>query len=68
MGETTKVTVILPADLLARAQRSTKQGITATVRQGLELVAASRAAEELRRLRGRVRMSIDLDRLREDGR
>jgi hypothetical protein len=68
MAETTKVTVALPADLLARARRSTKQGVTATIRRGLELVAAARAAEELRSLRGKVKFSIDLDRLREDRR
>ena len=47
-----KVTVELPSDLLRKAQKSTGQGVTATIRKGLELVAASRAAEELRRLRG----------------
>jgi hypothetical protein len=68
MAQTTKVTVALPADLLARARRSTKQGVTATIRRGLELVAAARAAEELRSLRGKVKFSVDLDRLREDRR
>jgi len=68
MADTTKVTVALPADLLARARRSTRQGVTATIRRGLELVAAARAAEELRSLRGTVKLSIDLGRLREDRR
>ena len=68
MAQTTKVTVALPADLLARARRSTKQGVTATIRPGLELVPAARAAEELRSLRGKVKFSVDLDRLREDRR
>jgi hypothetical protein len=61
-----KVTVELPADLLARAQKSTGRGITATIRAGLSLVAARRAYEGLRKRRGRVVFSIDLDRLRED--
>jgi len=61
-----KVTVELPADLLERAQKSTGQGITATIRTGLSLVAARRAYEGLRKRRGRVVFSIDLDRLRED--
>lgn len=66
MGAPKKVTVELPADLLRRAQRSTGQGVTATIRAGLALVAARRAYEGLRKLRGRVVFSVDLDRLRED--
>jgi len=61
-----KITVELPADLLKRAQESTGQGITATIRTGLSLVAARKAYDGLRKRRGRVVFSIDLDRLRED--
>jgi hypothetical protein len=61
-----KVTVVLPGDLLARAQRETGEGITPTIRRGLELVAASSAYEALRKLRGKVKFSIDLDELRKD--
>jgi hypothetical protein len=64
----TKVTVQLPVGLLRKARRSTGQGVTATIRRGLELVAADHAYEELRRLRGRVRVSVDWRRLREDRR
>lgn len=63
-----KVTVEVPANLLHRAQKSTGQGVTATIRKGLELVAGSRACEELRRLKGRVAFSIDWKDLREDRR
>jgi hypothetical protein len=63
---TTKVTVELPADLLERARASTGEGITATIRRGLEMVAATRAQESLLALRGKVKFSIDLDTLRED--
>jgi hypothetical protein len=66
--KTTRVTVELPADLLRRARASTGEGITGTIRRGLELVAAARAQERLRALRGKVRFSIDLDDLREDHR
>jgi len=66
--ETTKVTVELPVELLDRARESTGEGITGTIRRGLELVAASRAQEQLRALRGKVKFSIDLDALRSDGR
>lgn len=68
MGATQKVTIEVPAELLKRAQRSTGQGITATIRRGLELVATRTAYEELRRLRGKVKLSIDLDELRQDRR
>jgi hypothetical protein len=54
-----KITVQLPADLVRKATRSTGEGVTATIRRGLELVAAERAHEELRRLRGKVAFSID---------
>lgn len=61
-----KVTVVLPDDLLARAQKATGAGITPTIRRGLELVAASKAFVALRQLRGKVRFAVDADRLRED--
>ncbi len=66
MSAPRKVTVEIPADLLRRAQRSSGEGVTGTIRQGLELVAARRAYEELRRLKGRVSFSMDWKRLRED--
>lgn len=56
----------LPVDLVRRAQDSTGEGLTATIRKGLELVAAGRAADELRQLRRKVRFSIDWCELRED--
>ncbi|MHB8420479.1 MAG: hypothetical protein ACYDCL_20590 [Myxococcales bacterium] len=61
-----KVTVVLSDDLLERAQKATGQGITPTIRRGLELVAAGNAFARLRRLRGKVHFSLDLDALRED--
>lgn len=68
MARTQKVTVELPTQLLERARASTGEGITATVRRGLQLVAAGKAYEGLRRLRGKVRLSLDLDTLRDDRR
>lgn len=66
MKNAQKVTVEVPRDLLQRARKATGRGPTATIREGLELVAASRAYEGIRRWRGRVKLVIDLDRLRED--
>jgi hypothetical protein len=63
-----KITVHVPDDLIKKAQRETRQGVTETVRQGLRLVAASGAYDQMRRLRGAVRLDIDLDELRADRR
>ena len=59
-----KITLELPADLLRKAQQSTGEGVTATVRRGLELLAAATAYTELRKLRGKVNFSIKLKELR----
>jgi len=63
---TTKVTVELPADLLEKARKTTGEGITGTIRRGLELVAAARAQDELKVLRGKVKFSLDLAASRDD--
>jgi len=65
---TQKITVHIDRDLLRRARARTGRGVTATIRQGLEVVAAAAAYEGLRALRGKVKFSIDLDRLRDDRR
>ena len=65
-SESRKITVRVPVNLLARAQFASKAGITDTVRKALEAFAAESAYEELRRLRGKVKFSIDLKELRED--
>jgi hypothetical protein len=66
VSENRKITVEIPADLLERAQAASGEGITQTVRRGLQLVAAGRAYDRLRELRGKVRLGIDLAALRED--
>ncbi len=66
MDATQRITVHVPADLLERARRSTGRGITATVREGLRLVAAAEAYQQIRALRGRVPVPVDLEGLRED--
>ena len=64
--EMQKVTVMLPKALVQRATRATGVGITPTIRKGLEAMAASEAYDHLRKLRGKVRLSIDVDDLRRD--
>ena len=66
MSAARKVTVQLPRELLRKAQKCTGEGVTATIRRGLELVAAGQAYDDLRRLKGRVAFSIDWKALRED--
>jgi len=66
MNTARKVTVELPDDLLRRAQESTGQGVEATIRRGLELVAASQAYDEILKLKGKVEFSVDWRELRED--
>ena len=61
-----KITVEVPDTLLERAQGASGKGVTATVRDGLRLVAAAEAYRGLRRLRGKVKLSVTLNRLRED--
>jgi len=66
MDTARKITVHVPEDLLRRAQDATGEGITPTIRKALELVAASGTYEDVRRLRGKVPLKIDLKELRED--
>jgi hypothetical protein len=63
-----KITLHVPEELLDRAQRSSGQGITETVRQGLRLVAAGETFRRVAKLRGTVKFSIDRARLRDDRR
>ena len=67
MGER-KITVHVPEGLLKSAQKSSGQGITETIRQGLRLVAAGETFRRVAALRGSVKFSVDLRRLREDRR
>ena len=66
MSRMRKITVEVSEQLLEKAQRQTGQGVTATVRRGLELLAAGEADEQLAQLRGKVRFSIGLDTMRQD--
>jgi len=65
MGER-KITLNVPEELLAAAQRTSGQGVTETVRQGLRLVAAGETFRRVARLRGSVKFSVNLEKLRAD--
>ena len=66
--QTRKITVHVPADLLADAQMETGEGVTETVRQGLLLLRRARAYKELAKLRGKVKFDMTLDEIRNDRR
>ncbi|MDH3504406.1 MAG: hypothetical protein OEM58_07755 [Nitrospirota bacterium] len=61
-----KLTLHVPADLLLRATQATGEGITPTIRRGLELVAAGGAYRNLRALKGKVKLQVDSESLRQD--
>ena len=61
-----KITLNISEELLAKAREATGGGITDTVRRGLQLLAASSSYDELRSLRGKLKLSIDVEALRED--
>jgi len=61
-----KITVQLPKNLLKKAQEATGKGITPTIRQGLELLTAGNAYDDLRKMRGKYKFSINLRDLRKD--
>lgn len=63
-----KITVVVEDELVRRAKRASGLGLTSTVRQGLELVAAREAYRALVSLRGKLKLKVDLDSLREDRR
>jgi Arc/MetJ-type ribon-helix-helix transcriptional regulator len=66
MGKARKITVEVPLELLEKAQQASGSGITQSVRAGLRLLAASRAYDRLRQLRGAVRFTRTLAELKAD--
>jgi hypothetical protein len=61
-----KITVEVPEELLAEAQKASGEGITQTIRTGLRLVAASRTYARLRQLRGKVKFARTVAELKAD--
>ncbi len=67
MSEMRKITVFVPAKLLAAAQDYTAKGVSETVREGLEQLSRHRFYERMRALRGKVNFDdFNLDELRRD--
>lgn len=66
MSRMKKVTLVLPADLIEKARKATRQNFTATVRQALEIVAATEIYKKLLGLEGKVKLKINLNEIRKD--
>jgi hypothetical protein len=60
-----RITANLPPDLLADAMAVTGQGITETLVEGLKLVRRTGAFQRAMRLRGKLRLDVDLEESRE---
>lgn len=63
-----RVTANLPADLLGEAMDVCGKGITETLKEGLRLVKRARAYEKAMRLKGRIRLEVNLEESRERSR
>jgi hypothetical protein len=59
-----KVTVLLPDDLLRKARKRSKLGITPTLRQSLQLYAAQDVYDRLLKMRGKGGFSLTWQELR----
>jgi hypothetical protein len=64
-SETRRVTANLPVKVLDEACQVTGKGITETLVAGLERVARSAAAAKARALKGKLRLTIDIEASRE---
>jgi len=64
--KTQKITAHIPVHLLHEAQHVTGKGITETIKIALLQLSRANAYESLRKMRGKVKFSIDLDELRKD--
>jgi len=63
---TQKITAHIPVSLLREAQSVTGKGITETLKIALNQLARANAYEDLRKMRGKIKFSIDLDELRKE--
>ncbi len=64
--QTQKVTAHIPVSLLQEAQAATGKGITETLKIALSQLTRANAYEDLRKMRGKIKFSIDLEDLRKD--
>ncbi len=65
MEATKRITANLPTELLDDAVKATKKGITDTLIYGLTLVRQTKAYDKGMKLKGKLKIKLDLDKLRE---
>ena len=58
---TRRITLNVPANVLATARRETGKGITETVIEGLEILMRRNAGKRLLALAGKLELDIDID-------
>jgi len=61
-----KVTVMLPEDLVQKAMKASGEGLTPTLRRGLQLVAAKEAYRGLLKLKGKFDLGLDYEQVKKD--
>jgi len=61
-----KITVMLPQNLLKRAMQESGEGITPTLKKGLELIAAKGVYKKLLGLKGKIDLKLDLNESRKN--
>jgi hypothetical protein len=64
MSEARKITANLPRESLARAQKLTGKGVTATLVEALASLDREAKRADLSRLRGKVAFDLDLEKTR----
>jgi hypothetical protein len=60
-----RITANLPDDLLEEAMQASGKGVTETLKEGLRLVKRTRAHGKALRLKGKIRLDVDLEGSRE---
>jgi hypothetical protein len=65
MSEMRKITVEVSEEVLQSAQEFTGEGVTETVRAGLNRLAAIRSQQKARALRGKIKFGVDLMSMRQ---
>jgi len=63
-----KIAVHVRRELLAKGQRAARAGVNETARKDLGLLAASKVYDQLLKMSGKAKFSVDLRELREDRR
>lgn len=66
MKKERKVTVMLPEELIEKAMKASGEGLTPTLRRGLELIAAKDAYKGLLKLKGKFDLGLDYEQVKKD--